>query len=176
VGARIRAVAVVVAVLGVGAYLGSAAHEWWAGGGAEHEGTPTWDGERVRVEILNGGGRSGMAREATDRLRGRGFDVVYWGNASSFGQESSVVLDRVGRIETARSVADALGISGIRTEPDSSLLLDVSVVLGQDWEPASTEAEAPAPRWWDVRRLFQRDAEEPVGPIADPAVGEDGGE
>jgi hypothetical protein len=174
-GARIRGVAIVAAVLGVGAFIGSSVPDWWDRGGiAGGGGAPAWDGKRVRVEVLNGGGRSGMAREATDRLRSHGFDVVYWGNASSFGRENSVVLDRVGNPETATSVAEALGITGVRTEPDSSLLLDVSVVLGQDWEPVSTDVVPPEPRWWDVRRLFQRDVEEPVGPIADPPVDDDG--
>ena len=31
---------------------------------------------RIRVEVLNAGGVSGMAREATDVLRSVGFDVV----------------------------------------------------------------------------------------------------
>jgi hypothetical protein len=79
----------------------------------------------------------------------------------------------VGRVELARSVADALGISGVRTEPDSSLLLDVSVVLGQDWEPVSTAVVPPEPSWWDVRRFFRSDGQAPVGPIADPGENAD---
>jgi len=168
-GARIRGVAAAVAVLGVGAYLGTSVGGWWMRSvSPSDEGAPAWDGDRVRVEVLNGGGRSGMAREAMDRLRNRGFDVVYWGNASSFGLDSSVVLDRVGRVDFAQSVGEALGISGVRTEPDSSLLLDVSVVLGQDWEPVSTVEAPPEPSWWDVRRYFRSDGAAPVGPIADP--------
>lgn len=88
---------------------------------------------RVRVEVLNGAGRAGLAREATERLRDRGLDVVYFGNAREFGRDSTVVLDRVGREENARAVAEALGITAIRSEPDSTLLLDVTVILGRDW-------------------------------------------
>lgn len=90
---------------------------------------------RVRVEVLNGAGRAGLAREATERLRDRGLDVVYFGNAREFGRDSSVVLDRVGREEAARAVAEALGITAVRSEPDSTLLLDVTVILGKDWPP-----------------------------------------
>ena len=43
---------------------------------------------RIRVEVLNAGGEPGMARMATDQLRDRGFDVVYFGNAESFGRDS----------------------------------------------------------------------------------------
>jgi len=91
---------------------------------------------RVRVEVLNAGGRRGAAHEATELLRKRGFDVVYFGNADSFGQDSSVVLDRVGRPDDARGVADALGIDDVRSDPDPNLYLDVSVMLGREWQPA----------------------------------------
>jgi hypothetical protein len=90
---------------------------------------------RVRIEVLNGAGRAGIAREATERLRDRGFDVVYFGNDREFGRDSSVVLDRVGEEAAARAVADALGIAAVRTEPDSALLLEVTVILGKDWPP-----------------------------------------
>ena len=98
-------------------------------------------GVRVRVEVLNGGGRDGVARSATDVLRDAGFDVVFFGNARSFDQDSSVVVDRVGELEWARAVADALGIPIVRSDPDPNLYLDVSVVLGRDWVPPDTEME-----------------------------------
>ncbi len=98
---------------------------------------PTHEG-RVRVEVLNAGGRRGAAHEATELLRKRGFDVVYFGNADSFGEDPSVVLDRVGRRDDARVVADALGIDSVRSEPDPNLYLDVSVMLGREWRPIDT--------------------------------------
>lgn len=93
------------------------------------------DPAQVRVEILNGAGTSGLARDATHRLRNGGFDVVYFGNASAFGRGRSVVLDRVGDPARARAVAASLGIDSIASAPDSTLLLDVTVVLGDDWPP-----------------------------------------
>ena len=90
---------------------------------------------RVRVEVLNASGRPGLARQATEVLRGRGFDVVEFGNAQGFAPDSSLVLDRVGRIELARQVADALGVPRVRARPDADLYLDVTVVLGRDWIP-----------------------------------------
>jgi len=95
---------------------------------------------RVRVEVLNAAGRAGLAREATQRLRDHGFDVVFFGNAREFGRDSSVVLDRVGTIEVAREVAEALGIAAVRSEPDTTLLLEVTVVLGKDWPPRGDQA------------------------------------
>lgn len=97
------------------------------------------DPGQIRVEVLNGAGRSGLARDVTHRLRGEGFDVVFFGNAATFDRGRSVVLDRVGDPARARAVAAALGIDSVAARPDSTLLLDVSVVLGDDWPPAEPE-------------------------------------
>jgi hypothetical protein len=90
---------------------------------------------RVRVQVLNASGRPGLAREATGMLRDRGFDVVEFGNGKGFPPDSSVVLDRAGRAEMARQVADAVNIRRVAARPDPSLFLDVTVVLGRDWKP-----------------------------------------
>jgi hypothetical protein len=156
-GARIRGIAALVVVLGVGLLAGSAVSQWRGRSGPAVPGSSLipLPSKRVRVEVLNGGGRSGAAREATEQLRDRGFDVVYFGNAADFGRDSSVVLDRIGAMEPARAVADALGIRNVRSEPDSNLYLDVSVVLGAEWEPSTPESapvsDPPRRPWWDPR-------------------------
>lgn len=99
-------------------------------------------GQRVRVEVLNASGKPGLASEGRRVLRDHGFDVVQIGNApKEFGPDSSVILDRVGKIENARAVADSLGIRRVLARPDSNLYLDVSVVLGKDWAPPGAVAE-----------------------------------
>jgi len=91
------------------------------------------DGERIRVEVLNGAGVSGLARDVTRMLRDRNFDVVFYGNAPGGLRDSSVVLDRSGDVADARRVADALGIRAVRSEPDTALYLEATVILGADW-------------------------------------------
>ena len=107
------------------------------------EDLPSAQGERIRVEVLNGGGRAGMARLATEELRDRGFDVVYFGNGSPV--EASVVLDRVGRPDLARDVARGLGVERVLSEADSSRFVDVTVHLGPDWGPIDGPGDDPAP-------------------------------
>jgi hypothetical protein len=178
VGARFRGVAVVTVVLVVGAFAGSALAQWWQ--------TPIASSlipraaevvrERVRVEVLNGGQRDGMARVATGELRDDGFDVVYFGNGSP--QDSSVVLARTDRVEFAREVADALGIRTVLAEPDSNLYLDVTVVLGQEWTPPpdSDEEDTLETPWWDLRRYFKRPGRVPSADerLTDPGTNEEG--
>lgn len=116
--------------------------------------------ERVRVEVLNGGGRPGAARSVTTLLRDTGFDVVYFGNAASFEYDSSRVVDRVGDAEKASAVARALGIGNVLSEPDPNLYVDVSVVVGADWDGRLTPDAPVRPergrRWWDPRSWLRR--------------------
>lgn len=100
----------------------------------------------LRVEVLNGAGKAGLARHATQQLRGNGFDVVFFGNAGRFDYDRSVVLDRSGDRAAALAVAAALGIDSVEAVPDASLLLDVSVILGSDWPPVPVDPATPIER------------------------------
>lgn len=155
---RLRVLVLLSVLAGVGILVASALGQWWGWSPepAPPSALPGGQG-RVRVEVLNGSGLPGVARGATRALRDQGFDVVFCGNAETFSQDSSVVMDRVGGPEAARAVAEALGIRNVRSEPDSSLLVDVTVRLGPDWgvgEEPGEDGESPA--WWDLRRLFRR--------------------
>lgn len=156
----LRVVLIFVLVLAAGALVGSAVTQWTPGGvAADSVGVQRQFGERVRVEVLNAGGRPNMARRAVDILRSRGFDVVYFGNAESFGQESSRVVDRVGRVDAARAVADALEIDVVESETDRDLYLDVTVRLGLDWDPQAAFEPAQMPdsaEWWDPEGLLRK--------------------
>jgi len=100
-------------------------------------------GNRVRVEVLNGGGVRGVAALARDELRDAGFDVVHYGNAATFGHEESTVLLRAGDAEAARAVAEALGIGKIVVEHEPSLLVEVTVILGSGWQDRAARSAVP---------------------------------
>lgn len=87
--------------------------------------------DRVRVEVLNAAGRSGLARAVTARLREAGYDVVYYGNAER--RDTSLVLLRAGEPAAAQAVATALGIDSVEVRRDPELLLEVTVLLGGDY-------------------------------------------
>lgn len=101
--------------------------------------------ERVRVEVLNASGVPGLARRGTDVLRDGGFDVVSYGNAPGFSPDTSLVLDRVGRMELARAVADAMQVPRVYARPDSNVYVDVTVVLGRDWAAENEESPGSTP-------------------------------
>lgn len=89
----------------------------------------------IWVEILNGNGTSGIAAEFTEYLRDEGFDVLRTDNASRFDYQHTLVIDRSDNPDKAQAVAQTLNISpeNIQSEPNSSLHLDVTVILGNDY-------------------------------------------
>lgn len=118
-----------------------------------------WAGERVRIEVLNAGGVTGMAREATTVLREAGFDVVTFGNAATFDSlRASEVVDRVGRSDIVQAVATAIGIDNVQSDPDPNLFVEVTVVVGRDWVGPEgigmTESVVGDDAWWDPRTWF----------------------
>ncbi|MDE2721266.1 LytR C-terminal domain-containing protein [Candidatus Palauibacter polyketidifaciens] len=107
-------------------------------GAAEGGGAATVSGgeyvtNRIKVEVLNGAGERGLARQFADRLRLLGFDVVATGNADHFDHEVTHVLDRSGRLGAALAVARELSADSLAVAIDPELFLDASVVVGSDW-------------------------------------------
>jgi hypothetical protein len=91
-------------------------------------------GERVpyAVEVLNGTDADGLARTFTRRLRHQGIDVVSFGSAAGAGADSTLVLVRRADTAAGLAVRKALGFGRVAFAPDSTLLLDVTVLLGRD--------------------------------------------
>ena len=148
---------VLFVVLGlVGAFIVSAVAGYWDpephGTGLRVFGPAPDNAQEIRVEVLNGAGTAGLARDATHRLRAAGFDVVFFGNADHFDHAESVVVDRLGEIRRARGVAAALGIDSVVTAIDSTLMLEVTVVLGDDWPPPRPEKTTLMQRLRDAMR------------------------
>jgi hypothetical protein len=88
-------------------------------------------GTRIKVEILNGTKRKGLARRATLFLRDRGFDVVGSGTNGE-PRATTIVYSRSGHPEWANLVGRAMN-APVVVRPDSSRYLDVTVILGADW-------------------------------------------
>ena len=89
--------------------------------------------ETAVVEVMNGTDHRGLARVAARLLRSRGIDVVGYDNTDSVAR--TTLLVRRGDDRRARTVARALGIGLIRSAPDSTRHVDVTVVLGEDFRP-----------------------------------------
>lgn len=97
-------------------------------------GVPGEGGPRIVVEVLNTTGQVGLARTGTRVLRRAGIDVVSYGNALDTDRvDSTRILVRRGDRRAGERVRRALNAGTIVMQPDSSRLVDVSVLLGADF-------------------------------------------
>lgn len=84
---------------------------------------------------MNGCGVSGAADTFTDSLRAKGIDVVNTGNYRSFDIDNTIVIDRSGKMENAKYVAELLGIDDkqVIRQINKNYFLDVCVIIGKDY-------------------------------------------
>jgi hypothetical protein len=97
----------------------------------------SWDSlpRRVVVEVLNSGGVAGAGRAGTLLLRRAGLDVVNLANADSAhrGRVRNQVLVRRGDTTGVGRALEALGDAEVITAPDSTRLVDLTVLLGKEF-------------------------------------------
>jgi hypothetical protein len=89
----------------------------------------------LEVEVLNASGLDGLARTGTRVLREGGLDVVDYGTVSGeVGRlDSTRILVRRGDPAVGDRVRRVLQVGRVVVQPDSTLLVDVSVLLGRDF-------------------------------------------
>lgn len=118
---------------------------------------PPVERARIRVQVRNASGIPGAAAELTEYLRDAGFDVVDFGNADQSDRAETVVVDRLGSPARAREVAATLRGVPIESGIDTTLYLDVTVLVGRDAQALLEDAGDSGGdrrgwrRWW--RRL-----------------------
>ncbi|HBE74008.1 MAG TPA: hypothetical protein DDW31_08000 [candidate division Zixibacteria bacterium] len=89
---------------------------------------------QIRIEVLNGTSTERLGQQAAERLRRAGFDVVEVANAEDRGFAETVVVDRAdNRAANARLVARELKCTNIIPQLEPTLLLEVTVIVGQDY-------------------------------------------
>ena len=90
--------------------------------------------EPFQIEVLNGTGEPGVARDVTMKLRRMGIDVLIEGNAGLFDYRESVLVDRKGNPELMKKLSRRLGVSSIVTQIQERPLVDATLIVGWDRE------------------------------------------
>jgi hypothetical protein len=108
-------------------------------GASENDSIPFEEpnGDRVVVEVLNASGIRGLARSGTIHLRRAGLDVVAYATADTT-VDATLVLVRRGEGDGAARVVRALGTGTVLVAIDTLRRVDVTVLLGQDFQPPPT--------------------------------------
>lgn len=92
------------------------------------------DGSRIRVRILNGAGAPGIAQIVQPLLVDIGAEITLSGNADRFDYATTqVVYYEDDDLESARAVAEALGVGEVVKSRTQLAVVDVTVVVGADF-------------------------------------------
>jgi hypothetical protein len=86
----------------------------------------------IRIELLNGSGRAGLAGELASYLRDGGFDVLEVSNADRADYRTTLVVGRTEAPEPSKAVAEYLGTSHVIQQISSQEMIDVTVIVGRD--------------------------------------------
>jgi anionic cell wall polymer biosynthesis LytR-Cps2A-Psr (LCP) family protein len=92
------------------------------------------DAVTISVEILNGTGRTGLARRTAERYENFGFEILEVGNAESSTVEQTVILDRRGFGNLAEQAAEIISARRIVVDVDMESVADVTIILGGDFD------------------------------------------
>lgn len=103
---------------------------------AEMFGGLVYAADRVNVEIRNGVGTGGLAREVAARVIPAGARVVLTGNAAEFGLEQTFVVVRDAAFAPeAQRLIETLGVGDLRRSDDLVGGADVVIIVGSDFDP-----------------------------------------
>lgn len=103
---------------------------------AREEAKPKIPPRIIQLDVLNGCGAKGVGSRFTEYLRANGFDVVEMKNYKSFQVRQTLVVDRIGDLALARSVAKALGVDekNVIQQLNPDYFVDLSVIIGKDYQ------------------------------------------
>ena len=87
-----------------------------------------------QIEVLNGTGELGVAREVTMQLRKMGIDVLIEGNAGRFDYRETILVDRKGNPELMKKLSKRLGVSRVIIQIQDKPRVDATLVVGWDRE------------------------------------------
>ncbi len=86
----------------------------------------------IRIELLNGSGRPGLAGDLASYLRDGGFDVLEVSNADRADYRSTLVVNRSEAPEPGKIVAEYLGTRHVIQQIGTQEMIEVTVIVGRD--------------------------------------------
>lgn len=93
------------------------------------------DKEILRVEVLNGTAENGLAGRFAEYLRSEKLDVIIVSNARYDTISQTMIIDRLKpNAAYGKFVARTIKCPNVMSEVDSSLYVDVTVIVGNDFE------------------------------------------
>ncbi len=103
---------------------------------------PTPDRAGRQLQILNGMGRPGIGQSVAEVLAPSGYRVVLTGNADDFDHELTRILiydDSAEQLAIANEIKRLLGVGVIEVSRTPQSVVDVTIVVGQDYGRATSD-------------------------------------
>lgn len=91
-------------------------------------------GVRVRIKVVNTTRTPRLARRASLLLRDFGYDVVDWDTDTGNRRDTTVIQVHAGDASSGDRIRRALGTGIVQRVPDTLRYVDVTVLLGRDWQ------------------------------------------
>lgn len=101
-------------------------------------GAPQLHDDEVQVQILNGNGVPGVGAKVAQRLVGKGYRVALSGNAPRLDHPKTLIVAYVGSAggqSSAARVRKLLGTGEIRLAAQAQGIVDLTIVVGEDFSP-----------------------------------------
>ena len=86
----------------------------------------------IKVEVLNGTTRSGLANSVATKLKEEGYNVTKIGNNGNTDSIKTTIINRTNN-EYAKEIKKFLGKGTLKEEYESTSKIDVTVILGSDY-------------------------------------------
>ena len=97
----------------------------------------TFNGEKIRIEVLNNGTTNKIFTTVVDTLNNSGYSVVRVGNYTDEGDKYSKILNHTTTsegLEKIEELSELLGIVKLESAPDVDAEVDFTVILGPKYE------------------------------------------
>ncbi len=92
-------------------------------------------GVRITIRVVNATNIKGLAKRATTWLRDFGYDVVDFDSAPKQARTESLIEVHTGHDDWGERVRKALGTGRVTARPDTLRYVDLTVLVGSDWQP-----------------------------------------
>ncbi|MDF3820056.1 LytR C-terminal domain-containing protein [Leptospira sp. 96542] len=92
------------------------------------------EGERARIEVLNGTAKNGLARYGKVLLNDKGLKVLTVDNAWDHNFKASIILNRSGNTQYTDSISETFQDRKVYFALRKDLGLDATVILGEDFQ------------------------------------------
>lgn len=89
--------------------------------------------KNVKIEILNGSGESTLLTDATNSLKSQGYTIYKTGTTSTTSKTTIINKDNVDS-DTMLDIKSILGVGIISSSSSSSNSVDVTIILGKDYD------------------------------------------